>query len=90
MCLLDRGPVRNLIQFQRFPEFPPLAHAYHQAAVIGLEELLEHEQCEELMLSEEPGAVAMGVSRQRLAGSRHRLPRQSQRRFGGLRAVRRP
>jgi len=67
MSFLDRGPVRNLLQFQGLPQFGPIRHELDGLAIVGLEELTQRQKGEELGLREVLSTVRTRVHGQALA-----------------------
>jgi len=66
VSLLERRPVRNLGQLQGFPQLGPLRHDTNGFAIVGLQELTQGQQGEQLRLREVLSTQRAGVRRQTL------------------------
>jgi len=67
VSLFDRGPVRDLLQLQSFPQLGPLRDEANGLAVVGMKELTQRQQREELGLGEVLSASHAGVRGQALS-----------------------
>lgn len=81
--LLQRGEVRHVLQAQHLYQVRQVEQHRRDAAVVGLEEGLEHQAGEELRLGVDLGAVAVGVQRQGLRARFQRLHRHHPWRLAG-------
>jgi hypothetical protein len=48
--VIEGRVVRHLTKAERSPDLVPLGEQHDEAPIVGLEELLERQQCEELRL----------------------------------------
>ena len=80
---LQRGEVRHAAQTQDLSERRMIDQVSHDAAVVGLQEVLQHQAGKQLMLRKLLGTVRMRVQRQHLPRCRQRRTNNRIRRITG-------